>query len=338
MANIQDDHDNVTEPHQKRGKAWLIFGLGLVAAAGFGWQFFANSGQSVGSLLGASSSPDSNAANGATRPQISGKISTGTNGEGTTPAAPMPTMTSNSASVTPADSLATPAPGSANAIDGKPVSGTVLAGKMTKFGEAESAPPMSTPAPPATATAKVADAAKAPAAAKTAAVTKSPELTRIADVAKPKTTEPVKMTPPGDPKGTPISSLKMDKEFRSLLYAVFYRWASADLGKSGRSTVARLIPEALKGNKIVLTGRTDITGDAGLNKILAERRANSIKQAFVKKGVNASIIESNINTSGESKLAEGTVTPLLPKAGNNRARRVDIYIEAKDGSSGGMKQ
>ncbi|MGB8598482.1 MAG: OmpA family protein, partial [Burkholderiales bacterium] len=132
--------------------------------------------------------------------------------------------------------------------------------------------------------------------------------------------------------------LKMDKEFRSLLYAVFYRWASADMGPNARATVAKLVPEALKGVKIVLTGRTDITGDPGLNKILAERRADSIRKAFVRKGVNAGIIESNINTSGDDKLNEGTVTPLLPKAGNNRARRVDIYIEAKDGTGGGMKR
>jgi outer membrane protein OmpA-like peptidoglycan-associated protein len=130
----------------------------------------------------------------------------------------------------------------------------------------------------------------------------------------------------------------MDKEFRSLLYAVFYRWAAADLGPGARTTVTKLIPEALKGVKIVLTGRTDSSGDAGLNKILAERRAAAIKNAFVNKGVNGSIIETNINTTGETKLNEGTVAPMLPKAGNNRARRVDIYIEAKDGSGGGMKR
>ncbi|MGB8856228.1 MAG: OmpA family protein [Burkholderiales bacterium] len=306
MAELYDD-DKALDTKPKSNKAWLILGAGLLAAAGFGWQYLSNSGQSLGSLVSGGGQTENRDAAPTSRPLSSGKISTGTNGTDTT--APAVAVAAN----TPASN------GTASTPNGKEASGSL---KMTDLSTPSVAPVAAAKDASSTATAieklekKLADkkATLAAAAGKVAQADTAPVAAQGS-------------TPP----------LKMDKEFRSLLYAVFYRWASAEMGPNARATVAKLVPEALKGVKIVLTGRTDSTGDPGLNKILAERRADSIRKAFVRKGVNAGIIESNINTSGDDKLNEGTVTPLLPKAGNNRARRVDIYIEAKDGNGGGMK-
>ncbi len=316
MADIYDDA-NVQRAEKKKSKAWLIFGVGILAAAGFGWQFLSTSGQSVGSLLSGSNSSEPNPTN---RPLSSGKISTGSSEASAEAAAPVaaPALAADSGTNNASSSgslkmsdLSTPTPIDAAAT------AEAIAKLEKKIAEDK---------------AKLTSASGKITPADTSAVNKAtkvdtPAASKVAQAVVAPTTTVQGSTPP----------LKMDKEFRSLLYAVFYRWASADLGPNARTTVAKLIPEAQKGVRIVLTGRTDSSGDAGLNKILADRRAAAIKQAFISKGVNGSIIETNINTSGETKLNEGTVAPLLPKAGNSRARRVDIYIEAKDGNGGGMK-
>jgi outer membrane protein OmpA-like peptidoglycan-associated protein len=330
MAQIIDE-DKTNHPEPKRSKAWLIFGLGLVAAAGFGWQFLSSSGQSVGSLLSGGNVSDPSPTG---RPLSSGKISTGGNSSDVTPPASAPTLASSE-----------PSPPTV-----KEASGSL---KMTDL----STPVPSATSPDAAATAALLEKKIAEKKAALASATgKAPQADAAASkTAKADTTTAVtsKITEPAAKTASKVAQavvaptetvqgstppLKMDKEFRSLLYAVFYRWASADMGPNAKATVAKLIPEAQKGVRIVLTGRTDSSGDPGLNKILADRRAAAIKNAFVNKGVSGSIIETNINTSGETKLNEGTVTPLLPSAGNSRARRVDIYIEAKDGSGGGMKR
>ena len=322
MADIYDD-DEEQQTERKSSKAWLIFGVGLLAAAGFGWQFLSSSGQSISSLLSGGSATENRDASPTSRPLSSGKISTGSNGV--------------DASTAPAPTLASSDAPAVNGVAKNESSGSL---KMTD---------LSMPEPPSAATTATAESIaavekkladkKAALAAVTAKTAPTPAVTAQATPAP--TVAPAKVAqviaaPAATVQGS-TPPLKMDKEFRSLLYAVFYRWASADMGPNARTTVTKLIPEALKGVKIVLTGRTDSTGDAGLNKILAERRAAAIKNAFLSKGVSGSIIETNINTSGETKLNEGTVAPMLPKAGNNRARRVDIYIEAKDGNGGGMK-
>jgi outer membrane protein OmpA-like peptidoglycan-associated protein len=321
MADIYDD-DEVQQTSPKSGKAWLIFGVGLLAAVGFGWQFLSSSGQSLSSLLSGGSASENRGATPTSRPLSSGKISTGSNGTDTAP-----TLDSKDAPVT-------------NGTATNESSGSL---KMTDLSmlAAPNAAPAAKPADPEAAIAEVTKKLEDKKAALAAVTAKTASDTAVTDKAASDKTASGKMAqvavaPAATVQGS-TPPLKMDKEFRSLLYAVFYRWASAEMGPNARTTVGKLMPEALKGVKIVLTGRTDSTGDAGLNKILAERRAAAIKTAFVNKGVSGSIIETNINTSGETKLNEGTVTPLLPKAGNNRARRVDIYIEAKDGNGGGMK-
>lgn len=125
----------------------------------------------------------------------------------------------------------------------------------------------------------------------------------------------------------PTTKLKLDREFRSLLYSVFFRYASAQLGPSGRSTVANLHDEALNATHIVLTGRTDTSGDPVLNEKLAQQRADAVKRGFSKIGVQSSVIDTRIDTSGKTELEPGTVTPLLPQIDVLRARRVDIFIE-----------
>ncbi len=326
MADIYDD-DEVEQNSPKSSKAWLIFGVGLLAAAAFGWQFLSNSGHTLSSLLSGGTPTENRDAAPTSRPLSSGKITNGSSGTDSAPALANASTTNGTASNESSGSLkmtdlSMPAPPAANPAPAVNVADPAAAiAEVTKKLEDKKAALAAVTAKTASDKAAMDKVAADKAASDKAASGK------IAQVAVAPAATVQGSTPP----------LKMDKEFRSLLYAVFYRWASAEMGPNARTTVSKLIPEALKGVKIVLTGRTDSTGDAGLNKILAERRAAAIKNAFVNKGVSGSIIETNINTSGETKLNDGTVTPLLPKAGNSRARRVDIYIEAKDGNGGGMK-
>lgn len=137
--------------------------------------------------------------------------------------------------------------------------------------------------------------------------------------------------PIGPPRpALPEPALKLEPVFRSYLYAVFFLYGSARIGPRGREAVARLAPEARQADEIVLTGRTDASGDPKKNEVLAQRRAGSVRAAMLAQGANDSLFKIKIDTASKGDIAPGTWSTIMPKQDALRARRVDIHIAKKE--------
>ena len=74
-------------------------------------------------------------------------------------------------------------------------------------------------------------------------------------------------------------------------------------------------------SSVVIVGHTDSTGSEALNKRLSEKRAESIADYFISKGVSASRVESY--GRGETRPVDTNET----KEGRQRNRRVEVTIQ-----------
>ncbi|MGF1709527.1 OmpA family protein [Vibrio kagoshimensis] len=74
-------------------------------------------------------------------------------------------------------------------------------------------------------------------------------------------------------------------------------------------------------SSVVIVGHTDSTGSETLNKRLSEKRAESIADYFISRGVNASRVESY--GLGETRPIDSNET----KEGRQRNRRVEVTIQ-----------
>jgi len=79
--------------------------------------------------------------------------------------------------------------------------------------------------------------------------------------------------------------------------------------------------KSMPGSKILIAGHADITGDKLLNQRLSLRRANSIKNYLIKRGIPAERIE--VVSFGELKPKFLNTTA----AGRALNRRVEVYIK-----------
>lgn len=137
--------------------------------------------------------------------------------------------------------------------------------------------------------------------------------------------------PIGPPRAAlPEPALKLEPVFRSYLYAVFFVYGSSRIGPRGREAVTRLAPEAKDADEIVLTGRTDPTGDPGKNEALARRRADAVRAAMVAQGARDGVVRTKIDIASKGDIPQGTWSPIMPKLDALRARRVDIHISKKE--------
>lgn len=106
-------------------------------------------------------------------------------------------------------------------------------------------------------------------------------------------------------------------------YIVFFAWNRADVSKAGMKIVSE-VADSLAGEngyEVVLNGHTDTTGLEKYNLGLSKRRAESVKAALVKRGVDAGAIK--IFAFGESD-------PRVPTADGvdePQNRRVEIFIQ-----------
>lgn len=106
-------------------------------------------------------------------------------------------------------------------------------------------------------------------------------------------------------------------------YIVFFAWNRADLSKAGIK-VATDVADSLAGEtgyEVVLNGHTDTTGLEKYNLGLSKKRAEAVKAALVKRGVDADAIK--IFAFGESD-------PRVPTADGvdePQNRRVEIFIQ-----------
>lgn len=137
--------------------------------------------------------------------------------------------------------------------------------------------------------------------------------------------------PIGAPRAAlPEPALKLEPVFRSYLYAVFFVYGSARIGPRGRETVARLAAEAREADEILLTGRTDRSGNPAGNEALARRRADAVRTAMLAQGAREGVFRSRIDTASSGEIAPGTWSRIMPKLDALRARRVDIHISRKE--------
>ena len=108
-----------------------------------------------------------------------------------------------------------------------------------------------------------------------------------------------------------------------------FKFASANLNKNGKNEISNLVNKFGKENikTIFVVGHTDLIGSDESNLILSQKRANSVKNEFIKNG----ILGSKITTSGagesepvkecDSNLAKNKLIECLAP---NRRVNVDI--------------
>ena len=87
----------------------------------------------------------------------------------------------------------------------------------------------------------------------------------------------------------------------------------------GLDEVAKLLNES-PDLKITIAGHTDNVGDEARNQTLSENRANTVKQYFIKKGINESRITANGFGEGQPIADNKTA------AGRTKNRRVELTI------------
>jgi outer membrane protein OmpA-like peptidoglycan-associated protein len=140
-------------------------------------------------------------------------------------------------------------------------------------------------------------AASAPAAAQAAAPLQTPA------------PAPAPATPPGAAEPPPSLSLAIQFELNS---ARVRPESGALLG----NLVAALQSPELKGNRFLIEGHTDASGNAAQNQRLSQERAEEVRLYLVALGVHPSRLRAV--GKGSSDLAD----PLNPLAANNRRVRV----------------
>lgn len=99
---------------------------------------------------------------------------------------------------------------------------------------------------------------------------------------------------------------------------------SAKLTNAGRAAIDDVI-EQLRGfdrvKSIVITGHTDSTGSAAYNQKLSERRAASVRDYMISRGVNPALLTA-IGAGEDQPIADNAT-----KEGREMNRRVEIDIE-----------
>lgn len=95
--------------------------------------------------------------------------------------------------------------------------------------------------------------------------------------------------------------------------------ALARLGPQGRKALAELAPLALKAETIRVRGYTDSSGSAAANRVLAQRRAETVRDALVAAGVPAAQIAT-------SSCAACYLAPNDTTEGRQQNRRVEVVL------------
>jgi len=112
-------------------------------------------------------------------------------------------------------------------------------------------------------------------------------------------------------------------KIENAMYLVFFNWNSSALESGAESVIQAVADETLKNtpNALNIIGHTDTSGDSSYNKRLAFKRANTVRDSLVKKGIDASLM--NVDAMGEKDL-------LVPTADNVREpanRRVNVSFK-----------
>jgi len=121
------------------------------------------------------------------------------------------------------------------------------------------------------------------------------------------------------PGGDLNQALKLDTEFASAKRIVPFSFAAGELGPQGRAMVAQMLPFAKEAQRLYVRGRTDSSGRAEANKLLAIARAAKVRGEFVKGGVDQTKIKTTYCTTCY-------VASNDTDAGRRANRRVEIEL------------
>ncbi|MGH1375902.1 MAG: OmpA family protein [Alphaproteobacteria bacterium] len=107
------------------------------------------------------------------------------------------------------------------------------------------------------------------------------------------------------------------------MYLVFFNWDSKKLSDGASKVLDAVATEVAKNtpSQISVSGHADTSGDAEYNKRLAFKRASSVRDALVKRGVPADLIV--VESHGEAKLLVDTTDGVREPAN----RRVNISFK-----------
>lgn len=103
-------------------------------------------------------------------------------------------------------------------------------------------------------------------------------------------------------------------------YLVFFDFDSSKVDAGGESVIDSVVAEIKKQNitSVVIIGHADTSGSKEYNKRLSNRRATSVRDALVKSGINASLLQTE--SRGEEELLVQTPDDVREPAN----RRVEV--------------
>lgn len=111
---------------------------------------------------------------------------------------------------------------------------------------------------------------------------------------------------------------------KDAMYLVFFDWNKSRIGQGGDSVLDAVATELKKRtdvSHVKIVGHADTSGPKGYNKKLGLRRANTVKDELVKRGVSAEMLM--VDTRGEDELLVKTADNVREPAN----RRANISFE-----------
>lgn len=132
----------------------------------------------------------------------------------------------------------------------------------------------------------------------------------------PECTGVAAVTPPPEPT---VSTMTLSAD-------AFFDFDKSDLKPAGRASLDQLVADlnrVQQVNRITVVGHTDSIGTDAYNQGLSERRAATVRDYLVSRGVNPAIVSSR---------GEGERNPVASNAtaeGRAQNRRVEVTIEAQ---------
>jgi OOP family OmpA-OmpF porin len=129
---------------------------------------------------------------------------------------------------------------------------------------------------------------------------------------------------PVDAVAAPVGAYGVDPSqpmaAENAMYLVFFNWDSADLGSGAMNVLDAVGGEVSKNppQTVNVVGHTDTSGASDYNERLAFKRANTVRDALVQRGVDASLIA--VDAKGENELLVATPDNIREPAN----RRVNI--------------
>lgn len=111
---------------------------------------------------------------------------------------------------------------------------------------------------------------------------------------------------------------------KDAMYLVFFDWNKATIGQGGDSVLDAVASELKKRgdvSHVKIVGHADTSGPNGYNRKLGLRRANTVKDALIKRGVGAETLM--VDTRGEEELLVKTADNVREPAN----RRANISFE-----------